>query len=120
MLEDLSSRFTINALTNGNANIHKAGLADYITDAYSSADVGAKKPHPDMFHAPLGALDLHPRQAVHIGDHLVDDIAGAARVGMHTIWVNMDQRPLDGDVRPTGEVASLDQLVHTISAIETS
>ncbi len=118
MLEDLSRRFNIYALTNGNANIEKAGLSGYLSGAYSSADVGAKKPHPDMFHAPLTELDLHPQQAVHIGDHLVDDIHGANAVGMHSIWVNLTEHyRSDNDSTPTREVADLSAVAQAVEDI---
>lgn len=118
MLEDLSRRFCIYALTNGNAHIEKAGLSAYLRGAYSSADVGAKKPHPDMFHAPLTELDLNPHQAVHIGDHLVDDIHGANAVGMHTIWVNLtDHVRSDADTEPTREVDNLAAVIHAVDDI---
>ena len=90
MLQALSERFPVYALTNGNADIHRAGLSDYLRGAYSSADVGVRKPHADMFMAPLQATGVTPQQAVHIGDHLEDDVAGAGGVGMHTIWVNLN------------------------------
>jgi putative hydrolase of the HAD superfamily len=118
MLEDLSSRFRIYALTNGNAHIEKAGLTAYLSGAYSSADVGAKKPHPDMFHAPLRELDLNPQQAVHVGDHLVDDIHGANAVGMHSIWVNLtDHVRRDTDSQPTREVDALAAVVDAVDDI---
>jgi len=118
MLEDLSARFRIYALTNGNANIEKAGLSAYLSGAYSSADVGAKKPHPDMFQAPLTALDLNPEQAVHIGDHLVDDIHGANAVGMHSIWVNLTAHTRSrDDSAPTREVADLNAVAPAVDDI---
>jgi HAD superfamily hydrolase (TIGR01509 family) len=108
MLGTVSERFPIYALTNGNANIDKAGLGEFLSGAYSSADVGTKKPQPEMFYAPLKELDLQPQQAIHIGDHLVDDIQGAANVGMHSIWVNLTQQNQElVDVAPTREVSDL-------------
>ena len=106
MLEKLNRSFELIALTNGNANIGKVGLSHYFSGAYSAADVGNKKPHPAMFQAPLKALQLKPDQAIHIGDHLVDDIQGADSVGMHSIWVNLvGGEPLD--VTPSREVTHL-------------
>ena len=121
MLGALSERFPLYALTNGNANVEKAGLSGFLHGAYSSADVGASKPHPDMFHAPLQHLGLKPSEAIHIGDHLVDDIAGAADVGMHTIWVNLvnTQRDAD-DPLPTREVSNLAAVETAVEHIDSS
>ena len=121
MLEDLSSRFHIYALTNGNADIDRAGLSAYMRGAYSSADVGAKKPHPDMFLAPLTELDLLAHQAIHIGDHLVDDIHGANEVGMHSIWVNLNDHARSvQDSTPTHEVETLAAVVDAVDAINSA
>jgi len=106
MLHALSREFDIIALTNGNANINRTGLADYFSGAYSAADVGNKKPHPAMFEAPLSELRLKPDQAIHIGDHLVDDIQGAESVGMHSIWVNLVGAQ-SVEVTPSREVTHL-------------
>lgn len=119
MLGALSERFPLYALTNGNASIEKAGLSDFLQGAYSSADVGASKPHPDMFHAPLQHLGLNPNEAIHIGDHLVDDIAGAADVGMHTIWVNLvNTQRTSADPVPTQEVANLAAVAAAVEQID--
>jgi FMN hydrolase / 5-amino-6-(5-phospho-D-ribitylamino)uracil phosphatase len=116
MLHSLSREFDIIALTNGNANINRTGLADFFSGAYSAADVGNKKPHPAMFKAPLSALQLKPDQAIHIGDHLVDDIQGAEGVGMHSIWVNLvGAQPVD--VTPSREVTHLGAVKDAVQQI---
>jgi len=117
-LEALSARYVMGALSNGNADTTTLGLDRFLTFSFSAAAVGASKPAPDMFHAALEHTGAAPEEAVHIGDHLVDDIAGATAVGMHTIWVNLGRQPLEGEVSPSGEVTALDQLVDAITAIE--
>lgn len=117
-LAQLTSRYPLLALTNGNADIERTGLSKYFSGAYSSADVGASKPSPEMFHAALEEYSLEPSQAIHIGDNLVDDIAGAQSVGMHTIWVNFkDVQKHNGDAEPTREISALDQLGTAVEAI---
>ena len=121
MLGTLSEKFPIYALTNGNANIDKTGLGGFLQGAYSSADVGTKKPQPEMFRAPLNELDLRPAQAIHIGDHLIDDIQGAANVGMHSIWVNLteqDRQPQD--IEPTQEVSGLLAIISAVEQISST
>lgn len=121
MLASLSERFTVYALTNGNANIERAGLSEFFAGAYSSADVGNKKPHPDMFHAPLTALDLVPEQAIHIGDHLIDDIQGAADVGMHSIWVNLTASEREHHhTEPSREVSCLTEVRNAVEEISSA
>ena len=118
ILEALSGKYTLGALTNGNADIEKAGLAAYLQGAFSSADVGVKKPHSRMFEAPLQHVDVEAHEAVHVGDHLVDDVKGAAEVGMHTVWVNLNEAAHEGEVLPTHEVSALDQVAEAIRQLE--
>ena len=42
------------------------------------------KPSPEMFHVTLEALGTSPERAVHLGDHIANDIAGGNRAGMWT------------------------------------
>ncbi|MEM9620956.1 MAG: HAD family hydrolase [Pseudomonadota bacterium] len=116
MLEELSHEYTLFALTNGNANINLAGIADYFAGALSSADVGRRKPEPAMFQAALRRFAVPASDAVHIGDHLYDDVHGANNVGMRTIWVNLtDQERQPDDAEPDVEVNDLGQVRSAIN-----
>lgn len=118
MLAEVSARYPIYALTNGNADIDKAGIGQYLQGAYSSADVGASKPDVRMFNAPLRDLGLKPKQAVHIGDNLTDDIHGANDAGLFTIWVNLKSYSLTpDDPSPHHEVDDLTHIHQAIQAI---
>lgn len=110
-LERLASRYPLAALSNGNADIRRLGLDRFFRFSCSAADVGVGKPAPDMFLAALHRGGALPHDAVHIGDHLHDDIAGAQGVGMHTVWVN-----LKGIARPEG-TAEPSATVHALPAL---
>jgi putative hydrolase of the HAD superfamily len=61
-----------------------------------SGEVGARKPEPAIFEAALAELDVAAEDAVFVGDRLVDDVAGAAAVGMttvHALWFRVDDGP---------------------------
>ncbi|MBV9691931.1 MAG: HAD family hydrolase [Ktedonobacteraceae bacterium] len=51
-----------------------------------SADLGIRKPNPDIFLRVLNALDVAPHEAVMVGDSLRADVAGAKKLGMFTVW----------------------------------
>ena len=91
VLEQLASHHHLGALTNGNADIARLGLDRYFRFAFSTADVGAVKPAPQMFLAALAHADVGANQMIHIGDHPVGDIQGAGDLGIATIWVNLAQ-----------------------------
>ena len=46
---------------------------------------GAAKPDPRAFHAVVG--DVRSPDAVHVGDDLLYDVAGARRAGLRAIWI---------------------------------
>ena len=50
-----------------------------------SDELGRSKPHPDAFRSTLAALGVSPAEAVHVGDLLRTDIAGAQGMGMRGV-----------------------------------
>lgn len=118
VLEELAGEFRLGALTNGNADIHAVGLGQYFSFAFSSADVGVSKPAPDMFHAALRHAGVNAADTIHIGDNLIDDIAGAGQLGIHTIWTNhADESPSERDHEPTATVSHLQELPAAVEII---
>jgi FMN hydrolase / 5-amino-6-(5-phospho-D-ribitylamino)uracil phosphatase len=103
-LEYLSRHYVLGALTNGNADFARLKLDRYFRFGYSAASVGIGKPAPPMFHAALRHTGTRADEAVHIGDHLRDDIEGASGVGMHTIWVNLERLDLPEDATTPSHV----------------
>ena len=89
-LAKLSQRYTLAALSNGNADIGRLGLDRYFSFSCSAADAGASKPAPAMFQQALQRAGVAATAAAHVGDHPVDDIQGARDVGMHTVLVELD------------------------------
>lgn len=119
MLRALSARYPIYALTNGNADAKRTGISPYLQGAISSADVGASKPDPRMFQAALDRAGIEAQHCVHIGDHIEDDINGANAVGMHSIWVNLNNtQTVDEGSEPGHQVHHLSEVMGAIAAIE--
>ena len=114
VLENLNSKFELIALSNGNADIDKAGLGDYFTAHFSAESTGKPKPDPAMFLAALELLNIHPEQAIHIGDHQEEDINAAQRLGFRTIWFNQNGRTVQKTCKPDREVHHLNQLVSAV------
>ena len=134
VLRRLGRDYTLAALTNGNADYRRVGLAGHFAFGYCAADVGAQKPAPAMFERALAQAQVQPAQAVHVGDHPVDDVEGATKVGMATIWVRLAAPPaasspagwLDatrpaagkaGQYAPTATVTTLGDLPAAIEAL---
>jgi putative hydrolase of the HAD superfamily len=66
-------------------DIARLGIAGRLDASVFSAEVGVRKPHPDIFFRVLGELNVSPAEAIFVGDRLVDDIEGAQKVGMRGV-----------------------------------
>lgn len=84
----LSDRYPIVALSNGNADIKRIGIAQYFQKSISAQQFGVGKPDARIFHAAAGAAGFKPHQVLHIGDDAALDVLGALNCGMQTVWVN--------------------------------
>lgn len=89
LLESLGDRYALGALSNGNADLRKAGLSDLFHFHHSAESVGKRKPAPDMFHAALKSADTQAHESLHVGDHPIEDIGAALDVGFDAIWANL-------------------------------
>lgn len=88
VLEALRRDYSLVALTNGNADVERAGLGDLFAVSVSAADVGAAKPDPAMFARACRSLGLRAGDLLHVGDDPVRDVHGARAFGARTVWVN--------------------------------
>jgi membrane-associated phospholipid phosphatase/phosphoglycolate phosphatase-like HAD superfamily hydrolase len=109
----LSARYRLVVATNAEDSpasdvrlaLARVGLDEYVDDVVSSADVGDHKPNYAFYRAALlrqgsRGLPLDPRRAVMIGDGTSNDIAGAQRAGLHTIWYNPTKRAFPEAAQP--------------------
>ena len=122
VLRRLSRDYTLGSLTNGNADPKRLGLDRYFAFSFSAASVGVGKPAPAMFEKVLSHNKVRASETIHVGDHPVDDIKGAANVGMHTIWTNGPHQQYafaaNTEVEPTAKIEQLDELEDAIRLIE--
>jgi len=117
VLQQLAGSYTLGALTNGNADIYKTDAAEYFDFAFLAEDIGASKPHPDMFHAALQQSGVTAEQIIHVGDNPEHDIRGARDMGMHTVWMNARKIDWPGGERADREIENLQQLPGAIADI---
>jgi putative hydrolase of the HAD superfamily len=67
-----------------------AGLLDDVAGVVTSAEVGAAKPDPRVFERGLELARARPEEAVHVGDSLENDVAGARALGIRAVLVARD------------------------------
>ena len=119
VLRELRRRYVLGVLTNGNADVRRLDIGPLFRFAIQAGEIGSSKPEPVMFEEAMRRTRLRPREIVHVGDHLENDVAGAKRLGWYTIWVNRASAPRPaGASAADGEIACLSELPAVIDRIE--
>jgi putative hydrolase of the HAD superfamily len=90
------------------------GIFKYLDSVHISSRERAAKPSPAIFLNALASHGLHPSEAVHVGDHLAEDVAGAGKAGLRAIWLDRDDRK--GDLNTT-RIASLEGLLPLVKIL---
>jgi putative hydrolase of the HAD superfamily len=66
------------------------GLERQLDAILTSAEVGVRKPSPAIFARALELVGLGAAQAIHVGDSLEEDVAGARAAGIEPVLVCRD------------------------------
>lgn len=78
-------------VSNWDVSLHEAlkrtGLHRLVDLAVASAELGVAKPDPAVFAHVLGRLGVVPAAALHVGDSLEADVAGARAAGVPVVLV---------------------------------
>ena len=114
VLSHLAERFTLIAITNGNADVHKTVLGPLFKFAFRAVEVDSAKPDAKIFEVAMSAVACASNEMIHIGDSIETDVTGAINAGVSPIWFNAD-----GDDNSLGirEVRSLTDLPAAIDSL---
>lgn len=117
VLSFLRGKYKTALVTNGRTiiqygKIDHLGIRDEFDAILVSEEVKVKKPDPSIFNMALERLQLSPEQCIYIGDHPVNDVEGAAAIGMHTIWIKVNQSWREHiKAKPLHTITQLDELL---------
>lgn len=93
ILSQLRKRYVIGICSNFSHTptavhtLEQGGLLPHLDAIVISEEAGWRKPRPEIFLEALRRLDVAPSESVHVGDRLDADVAGAAALGMRTVWL---------------------------------
>lgn len=68
--------------------LEKAGLAKFMDEQFYADEVGVSKPKPEVFTKALSKFNVEPHEAVHVGDSLFEDLAGAVLAQMRAVLID--------------------------------
>jgi HAD superfamily hydrolase (TIGR01509 family) len=119
-LEALQGRYRLGLLSNGSRLPETVGLGDVFECVVFAQDHRVAKPDKGIFEVVERQLGLDPFECVLVGDHLVNDVAGAKRAGWSAVWLDRDGigEGEGFEVRPDAVVRSLDELPAVLAALE--
>ena len=84
----LDRHFALVAVTNGNSDLGRIGIARYFDDVITAARAGAAKPARQVFEMAVQIAGYSAKETLHVGDHPRYDVEGARQAGQPTVWVN--------------------------------
>ncbi len=97
--------------------MHSLELVSQFDFVAVSARVGFEKPHPQIFRYALEQAGVEPAQAIHVGDHLDADVAGAQGVGIAAVLIDRRERFTADDLPPgVPLIRSMTELVPIVDA----
>jgi putative hydrolase of the HAD superfamily len=82
--------------------LERCGLDKALDGVVTSAEAGVRKPDPAIFTAALNLAGCGPDEALHVGDTVAEDIAGAGAAGIRALHID---RAGGGDISSLAEVA---------------
>jgi HAD superfamily hydrolase (TIGR01549 family) len=113
LLDRLKPRYRMAVISNFDhgptveAALTAHGIRDRFEAVVVSADIGWRKPKPEIFLEAFRRMGIRPADAIFVGDTPEVDVLGAQAVGMDVIWVDDGTKALPpGCPPPTHTVRS--------------
>lgn len=123
VLDALKGNVKLLLLTNGAPDLQQEKidgvpqLAGYFDHIVISGSFGVGKPDPSIFRHAMQLLGIEASEGIMVGDKLTTDILGSNRVGMRNAWMNREGHTLSSDIKPTYEIANLEELLAIIATL---
>ena len=99
-LERFYSRYTVVAVTNGNANLEAIGIRHLFHGVVTAIEAGAAKPSRRIFDLAIERTGVATDRILHVGDHPETDVHGAREAGLRTAWINRNGGKWPGHMPP--------------------
>tara|TARA_B110000503_G_scaffold55185_1_gene88561 strand:- start:12329 stop:13072 length:744 start_codon:yes stop_codon:yes gene_type:complete len=101
-LAEARKLFTLVVITNGPEysqvpKVQAVHLARHVDHIIIGGQEPAQKPAPSIFEKALRLANCEAHEAIHVGDSLAADIAGAHSSGITSVWIQ-HQQPLDAEL----------------------
>ena len=97
--------------------LRRHDFLSYFQTLTFSDEVLLAKPSDEIFHMTMESLGATPESTVHVGDHVANDVVGANRVGMKSVWIRGFYEPADPNDPQAQPDAAVDDLSGVADAV---
>lgn len=100
-LQNWREKYKLVVITNGpeysqQSKVNAIRLQDYVDHIIIGGQEPEQKPEVSIFKKALSLAGVNAHEAVHIGDKLTIDVAGAKNAGIPSVWVSHGKKPEEG------------------------
>ena len=114
-IKNLSEKYILGVLTNGNADVYKFDIGKYFRFSISSLEAKDSKPNRAHFDMAISRVNnISFDNILHIGDHQINDILCAYNLGIDTLWFNNNNVSWAQDFKKPDEFSSWHDLEQII------
>ncbi|WP_025542049.1 HAD family hydrolase [Vibrio parahaemolyticus] len=122
MLTDLRTHYKLVVITNGpifsqHPKLKATQMDEWVDHIIVGGEEPEEKPAASIFQKALNLVDIKPEEALHIGDSLAADIAGANNMGILSVWVNATGASNPTEITPNFEIRETVELKEILKTL---
>ncbi|TOM82658.1 HAD family hydrolase [Vibrio parahaemolyticus] len=122
MLTDLRKHYKLVVITNGpifsqHPKLKATQMDEWVDHIIVGGEEPEEKPAASIFQKALNLVDIKPEEALHIGDSLASDIAGANNMGILSVWVNATGASNPTEITPNFEIRETVELKEILKTL---
>lgn len=122
MLKKLRADYTLVVITNGpifsqHPKLKAVDMQDWVDHIIVGGEEHEEKPAASIFQKALRLANVTAEEAIHVGDSLPADIAGANQMGIVSVWINASGEKNTTEIVPNFEVRKTTQLSQLLTSI---
>ncbi|MBE4380280.1 HAD-IA family hydrolase [Vibrio parahaemolyticus] len=122
MLTDLRKHYKLVVITNGpifsqHPKLKATQMDEWVDHIIVGGEEPEEKPAASIFQKALNLVDIKPEEALHIGDSLAVDIAGANNMGILSVWVNATGASNPTEITPNFEIRETVELKEILKTL---
>ncbi|NMT93397.1 HAD-IA family hydrolase, partial [Vibrio alginolyticus] len=122
MLTDLRKHDKLVVIANGpifsqHPKLKATQMDEWVDHIIVGGEEPEEKPAASIFQKALNLVDIKPEEALHIGDSLAADIAGANNMGILSVWVNATGASNPTEITPNFEIREAVELKEILKTL---